>query len=138
MKLQEHLLSLGACMSAREWSGERTAIEAWTEATRPDWLIWWRLKAHPEDRYLMVRLIVALIREHTLPLVRSCDRDACERALRAAEICCNAPTPENRKAASDAASASDAAAAAEREKIRAIWCAAIRARWPEAPWKEGQ
>ena len=103
MKLQEHLLSLGACMSAREWSGERTAIEAWTEATRPDWLIWWRLKVHPEDRYQVVKLIVPLVREHALPLVRACDREVCERALRAAEICADDPNTENRTDAALAA-----------------------------------
>ena len=93
MTLQEHLRSLGACHSARNWAGERTATEAWAEATRPDWLIWWRLKVYPDDRYHIVKLIVPLIREHTLPLVRDRDRDICERALHAAEICADAPTP---------------------------------------------
>jgi hypothetical protein len=133
-------------------------------------LIWWRLKEHPEDRYEVVKLIVQLLREHTFPLARDCDRDICERALHAAEICADAPTPENRKtaaaaayaayayaAAADAAYAAAAAAYAAadaaadtyaayaaaayadaadaaRENISAIWCDAIRARWPLPPW----
>jgi hypothetical protein len=132
-------------------------------------MIWWRLKTHPEDRYQVIKLIVPIIREHTLPLAWVYDREICERALRAAEICADAPTAENRKAAADAADAAYAACAAYaayadaaacaaaaacadayaaaadaayaaaadavREKIRSIWCVAIRSRWPESPWQ---
>jgi hypothetical protein len=132
MNLQDHLLEIGACHSACDWAGERTASEAWRETTRPDWLLWWRLKAHPEDRYKAIKLIVPLLREHTVPLARDCDRDVCERALRSAEVYADAPTPENRKAAYAAADAAHAAAYAAAYAAPADAAAAYAAAYAAA------
>ena len=90
--LTKHLGSILACSEAREWAGERTPQQAWDDTTRPDWLIWWRLRVHPEDRAAMLLVIVPLLREHTLPLCREQDRAVCATALDAAEAWARNPT----------------------------------------------
>ena len=97
--LTKHLGSILACSEAREWAGERTPQQAWDDTTRPDWLIWWRLRVHPEDRAAMLLVIVPLLREHTLPLCREQDRAVCATALDAAEAWARNPTAGAARAA---------------------------------------
>ena len=211
--LQNHLGAVMACLEAREWAGDRTAQQAWRETTRPDWLIWWRLRVHKTDRAAVLLVIVPLLREHTLPLCREQDKSACYKALDAAEEWAKRPNKRSAAAAAaaaywsaavywsaaaatvywsaaaaaaywSAAAADDAAAAAAaarrrrrrrrrrllvrqrrrrrlwsaaavaaalriqggsarhsaqsdaRAKLNAIWCSAIRQRWPDAPFLE--
>jgi hypothetical protein len=107
MNLQQHLTSIGACSDAIRWAGSRTPQAAWNETDRPDWLIWWRLRVHKTDRAAVLRVIVPLLREHTLPLCRQQDRAV--SALDAAEKWAIDPSLKNRLAAAYAAAAADAA-----------------------------
>ena len=110
--LQTHLRSMRSCTEAREWAGDRTAQEAWDETNRPEWLIWWRLKVHKNDRPALLLVIAPLLREYTLPLCRDKDRAVWARALDAAETWARDPNQKNSAAAAAASAAASAAYAA--------------------------
>ena len=51
---QELLEKLHACPEAREWVGERTLTQAWTESQRGDW---WQTEAITEG--ILIRALLA-------------------------------------------------------------------------------
>jgi len=40
MNLEQYLRSIGACVAATEWVGNRTPEQAWAECPRGDWMLW--------------------------------------------------------------------------------------------------
>jgi len=133
-ELQQHLSSLGACADAREWAAERTAQQAWEDCERPDWLLWWIVRARRDLRPRVVRLLVRELRARTLDRCRAVDRSVCAAALDAAERWVIGPSPSNAAAArSAAAAASDAAyAAASAAAARSAAAAASDAAYAAA------
>ena len=118
--LQQHLESIGACPTARDWAGERTPRQAWDEATRADWLLWWAGQLEVE-KALLVRCACAIARTvlHLIPA----GEDRPRLAIEAAERWCQEPTEENLQEAEEAEEAAWAASAEA-----AAWAAAAGAR----------
>lgn len=102
MTLQEHLHSINACAPARLWARNRTSREAWHQCTRPDWLVWWALRARPDWRQRIVLLLVCELRAQALNRAGALRSEAAS-ALNAAEACALNPCETTRRAACYAA-----------------------------------
>ncbi len=59
--IQPLLERLDACSEAREWAGQRTLAEVWTECARGDWLLWLAQRLRI-DRSVIVRAAVECVR----------------------------------------------------------------------------
>ena len=133
-KLQEHLNDIGACPTARDWAGDRTPRQAWDEATRADWLLWWARKLGVEQ--VTLARAACQIARTVLHLVPS-GEERPRLAIEAAERWCENPTEENLQAAAAAEEAArEAARAAEEEEAASSEAAAAeaaaRAAWAAA------
>jgi hypothetical protein len=121
--LQQHLKDIGACQEARAWAGDRTPRQAWDEAPRADWLLWWAGRLGV-DKVLLVRCACQIARTvlHLIPAGEERPR----LAIEAAERWCENPTEENRKKAARAAKAAAWAAAtvsfSRGYTTRSGWC----------------
>ena len=134
MTLQEHLETIGACAPAREWAGTHTAKEAWEQAERADWLLWWAARTPANTQADIVKAACACART-VLHLVGT-GEERPRLAIEAAENWANSPIEVNKAAAEAAAraaaeaaawaaaEAAEAAARAAEAAASAAWAAA--------------
>jgi hypothetical protein len=106
--LQEHLRMLWACSEAREWVGELTALQAWKQCQRADWLLWWAARTKANERTAVVLAACACARTALRFVPKGEERP--RLAIEAAEAWAKAPTPGSREKARAAAHAAYAAA----------------------------
>ena len=133
MTATQQMLTAGwdPCREARAWLDQRQdAQEAWRECPQGDWLIWYAHRTGvPTKQIAAAGVACASLVEHLMP-------PEGVAALRAAEVCLEDPSEENRRAtvraewaaargAEEAAAAAAVAAKAETE-IHAKCAAAVR------------
>ena len=117
-KLQEHLSDISACTGARHWARERTAAQAWSECTRPDWLLWWA--AHtPANKHVDIVRAACDCARLVLYLIPP-EEDRPRLAIEAAERWSHAPNSDNLSVAWAAALAAGTADAADAAGAAAL------------------
>jgi len=121
---QRQLREMGACASAREWVGDRTAASAWGECEEPGWMLWYaEKKGVPKLSFVGIAIEAARM---VLPLVPD-GEDRPQLAIEATERWLAEPTEENRAASRAGARAAEAAAG-----VAEAWAAA----WVAVAWAE--
>lgn len=129
MTLQDHLKNIGACEEARQWAGTRSALEAWEQCERADWLLWWAAKTPANDHQGIVRAACACARRALVYTPSGEERP--RLAIEAAEAWTENP---NDATAADAARAAADVAAADVAWADAAWAADAAAAAGAAVW----
>jgi hypothetical protein len=111
-QVEKQLKEWGACKEGFDWAvgSCKTMAEVWDTCQRGNWLKWILTKEGSWTQQDEVRIAVAYA-EHALPIFEKAypEDDRPRKAIEAARAWAENPTEENRKAAADAANATNTA-----------------------------